>query len=92
MARLDKIYSSKEFGGCSTAAEYVILADNTLSDHLPVRRQLELVAEEKRKSPYIMSAYYLKEQTVKDRIHREWTAHPTFSFFGKLRRCVRIYK
>jgi hypothetical protein len=92
MVRLDRVYSSKEYGGCSMAAEYVILADNALSDHLPVMRQIELVVEEKRKSSYVISAYYLKEQTVKDRIHMEWAAHLTLSFFRKLRRCVRICK
>jgi hypothetical protein len=49
-----------------------------------VWRKVILEAEVQRKSPFVLNASYLKEEVVKELIHREWNGHPTLRFFGKL--------
>jgi hypothetical protein len=90
LARLDRIYSAKEFGLNATPADYYVLADSALSDHLPMRRKALLEEEAQHKSPYVMNSCYLKEKTVKEMIQREWAAHQSLPFFNKLRRCVSV--
>jgi hypothetical protein len=70
-------------------ADYDILVDSSLSDHMPVRRKVLLEAEVKRNSPYVMNATFLRDKEAK---LQEWKANPSLPFFGKVRRCIRIYK
>jgi hypothetical protein len=92
LARLDRIYTGRELGLSIAAADYDILVDSSLSDHMPVRRKVLLEAEVKKNSPYMMNATFLHDKEVKSKLQREWKAHPSLPFFGKVRRYIRIYK
>jgi hypothetical protein len=51
-----------------------------------------LEKEEKRQSPYVMSALFLKDKEVHDNIRRLWVTHHYLSFYGKIRRCIKYYR
>jgi exonuclease III len=92
LARLDRIYTRVELCRNLKADDYVILGDSSLSDHLPMRRRIELENGGARKSPYVMNACWLKEKEVQDMIREEWSKRPGLPFFRKIRRCIRRYK
>jgi hypothetical protein len=92
MARLDRIYSLREFGEIVVASDYTIMANSAFLDHSPMYRSVKLEVEAQQKSPYVMNACYLKHEAVKERTRKEWASHPILPFFGKLRRCIRDYK
>jgi hypothetical protein len=92
LARLDRVYVFKAGAGGEILGEYEIMADSNHFDHLPVRRKIPLQTETRRKSSYKMSACYLNETTVIQRIGDIWRSHSQLPFFGKLCKCVKFYK
>jgi hypothetical protein len=91
LARLDRVYSFSQ-GVPVTNSDYKIRGDNSISDHLPVFRQIWLSNQEQRRSPYVMSALYLKDPAVKERIKQIWIANARLPFFSKIRRVVKFYR
>jgi hypothetical protein len=92
LVRLNCVYTPTELSRNIKADDYAILGDNSLSDHLPVWRNIILQEGGVRRSPYVMNSSYLKDQDAQELIRKEWLLRPNLPFFGKVRRCVQAYK
>lgn len=92
LARLDRTYTFKGANKKTTSMDYKILGDSAHSDHLPIWRQVWLVEEPKRNTPYVMSNMYLGDPTTQSKIKEIWQENESLPFFGKIRKCVKFYK
>jgi hypothetical protein len=68
LARLDRIYLSKEISVNTAVTDYAIMGDNSASDHLPVKKSMLLETTTKRHSTYVMNARFMKVDKVKEMI------------------------
>jgi hypothetical protein len=94
LARLDRFYlfNNPATGPTRIIPSYAILGGCLLSDHHPVRLQLQLGDSPRNKGTWKMNVKYLDE--TKDEVTRMWRFLPSsnFSFFAKIRKVMRFYR